>query len=253
MNNYIRNHYHRKNTTQVLGAIALVFLGAGYTLFAFGMETHHISVARNDAYQSVKALYKMRSRVFEMNNSESEYLLDSANKSAHTAYYQGLLAEVGVPQNKTYQSVVNELQAAIGKGQQFSFKVSGFAAKTSLAAELDNVTFDGELEAGLEVVRDLDQYNSIDLAIRKLEENGKHKEALEMCVGVKAGQSNFAFAQLDKDLVKLIKINQDPFDNAIQSGFAWLLGIYEGALALFFAPVVLIVFAVKPRLAEFPY
>src|SRR6202034_3742392 len=97
MNLYIREHYHRKNTIQILGAIALVTVGVGYTLIAFGMETHHISVARHDAYQSVKALYKMRSLLYEMNNSESEYLLDTANKAEHTKFYQERLARVGLP------------------------------------------------------------------------------------------------------------------------------------------------------------
>ena len=76
----------------------------------------------------------------------------------------------------------------------------------------------------MESIRTWVAYVKIDNKIRALNREGKTKEALELCIGSKPGQSNWAFEQFEKSVRKTIEINQSEFDKAADTGFSRLAG-----------------------------
>ena len=72
------------------------------------------------------------------------------------------------------------------------------AYKGYFAAEMRNLTYPGEGEAALAVIRAFAAYDRLDATIRALERGGKHAEAIELCIGLGAEKSNAAFDRFDK-------------------------------------------------------
>ena len=77
-----------------------------------------------------------------------------------------------------------------------------------LAAELRNITFPGEREAAVEMLKTFARYIALDGEIRRLENQGDHAAAVTLCIGYAPGQSNWAFARFDEALGKTLDINQ---------------------------------------------
>ena len=72
--------------------------------------------------------------------------------------------------------------------------------------------------------RNFAEYLAVDKEIRRLEMAGKHREAIELCVGDKPGQSDWAFERFDKAVDATLAINQQAFDVAVSRGLASLDG-----------------------------
>src|SRR5271165_4589534 len=123
--------------------------------------------------------------------------------------------------------------------------------KGYLADELRNITFQGEGDTASETVKRFADYLGIDADIRKLENDGKHKEAIALCLSTSPGGSNYVFAQFDDALKKTIDINQAQFDEKIAdginafAGFQWIH--YVAALLL----CGLIAAGIWPRIQEY--
>ena len=77
-----------------------------------------------------------------------------------------------------------------------------------LAAELNNITFPNEFVAAKETLQKFLDYLEIDQQIRDLKDE---QQAVELCLGTKPGQSNWAFEQFDAALSKTNKINRSHF------------------------------------------
>ncbi len=61
-------------------------------------------------------------------------------------------------------------------------------------------------------------YDRIDGKIRGLEANGHHDDAVQLCIGTGAEESNAAFDRFDKALQKVIAINREVFDQTVAGG-----------------------------------
>ncbi len=146
-----------------------------------------LRVAKMDAFDSLDALWHARAIAFAANADESKYLLDGDSTPYENSFFEE--AE----------------------------KSSSFLAK-----EMHNITFEGESAKAQEAVDRWQAYLNIDKAIRSDKKAKKVEAAIEICVGTKPGQSDFAFAQFDDSLRETIEINQKAFDKSIQSGFAEL-------------------------------
>jgi hypothetical protein len=91
--------------------------------------------------------------------------------------------------------------------------------------ELNNVTYPGEREAALELLRTFVEYVAIDRRIRDLERAGRHAEALALCIGTAPGQSDWVFQRFDEALVKVLNINDRFFAAQVESAFSYLAWI----------------------------
>ena len=120
-----------------------------------------------------------------------------------------------------------------------------------LADELNNITFKGEREAALQTVKDFGEYLRIDQEIRGLQRSGKHASALELCIGTRTGESNWAFDQFDKALGETIDINQDEFKNAVNRGFETLSYFELKASIVAVIIALLAFFGILQRIQEY--
>ena len=114
-----------------------------------------------------------------------------------------------------------------------------------------NVTFEGECVAAANAYKTLASYLDIDAKIRDLDAAGQRDATIALNVGVKPGESNYAFAAFDKALGKIIDINQTAFDASVVQAegdlapLPWIVG-FAGVLAVLLAFVGL-----RPRLNEY--
>ena len=136
---------------------------------------------------------------------------------------------------------------------QATAAASSLPAGTSgcFADELGNITFSGEREAALQIVRAWGVYYGDDEKIRTLENSGQHAEAVRFCVSMAPGDSNWAYAQFDQALEKTININQAAFDTAVDRGFA-SVRVYDFALPVASLLIGVLAFiGIRVRLREY--
>jgi len=250
---HIRVHFKRRKSVLLRVAMAVTTLAVIYTVTAFSLEWHFMSgIAYNDSYVSISELQQLLSTAYEAKATASRFLSDPAHQDDHEETHQNDIKKIVTFDNgKTYDTVYAELQVAIKAGKQKSFKISGVHGL--LGQELDNVTFDGEMEAAADVVKALGTTESVDAKVRALEQSGQHEAAGALCIGQNEGELNWAYARLFKAVRQTIQVNDDHFKAAVGLGFAWLTGLYAGSVLLFIVLSSLVFFALKPRLGTFAF
>ena len=221
-------------------AIALVFLG--YTTRAFLSGNHQLKVVKEDAFDSIHALWQARAYAYSANADESRYLLDTALAPTHEqAFFHKVGKVATLPAGQTFETVT--ALSAQGK------KVEGFTGY--LADELNNITFNGEQEAAISTLSNFGIYLAIDKQIRQLEQSGKHQAAIALCTGNNKGDSNRALKQFDASLDQTLKINQQAFDEAVEQGFKDLDGFEIITPVSLVVIALLTLFGLLPRLKEY--
>ena len=221
-------------------AIATIFLG--YTSTTLLTASEHLRGAKEDAFVSLYALRQARASAYIANGSESRYLLDKTYAAKHQKTffnYTGKIASISNPD--TFETVATA--AADGK------EVPGFTG--FLANELNNITFEGEREAAVEMLRKFGVYINLDKQIRQLEQSGNHAAAIALCTGYEKGQSNWAFEELKKAHDEVLYINEHAFKNAIAEGFTDLKN-YEVISSIAVVSIALFtLLGLLPRMKEY--
>jgi hypothetical protein len=198
--------------------VLTVFL-TGYTLSILGATNEILRSAVKDAFDSVHFLWHARAVAYDSNGEETRWLFDREKaaqyaetffaKSKSLAAYQGLtMADLPDYMN------CRKLAAMTYSKDSLSSEFKGF-----LADEMRNITFQGEREAATSALVSYGEYLKVDKAIRKLEEEGQHAEAIRLCVSNTPGGSNYTFGNFDDALGETLKINQKAFDDDIVAGF----------------------------------
>jgi hypothetical protein len=213
-----------------------------YTVIAFVRQDRALKVAKEDAFQSIHDLWRARALGYDANGDESRWLLDRERRPAYEKAFHDKVARLAeLPPGMSEA----ELLSAVAKGKV----PDGFQGY--LAAELRNITFAGEREAAIDSLKAFLVYLRIDANIRKLKNEGKDAEALELCLGTEPGQSNWAFARFDKAVGKTIKINQKEFEQAVARSEAGLAPFRYAAPLAALGVAVLASLGVWPRLREY--
>ena len=196
-----------------------------------------LRAAKEDAFDSVHALWKARAVAYDANGDESLYLIETAWRPRfEETFHQKAALLVDSP---TTTQLLEDAE-----NDKIEFK--GF-----LGAELRNITFPGEKRAALDTLQGFALYMNIDRKIRALEMAGRHDEAIAVCTGYNPGQSNWAFEQFDKALGLTLDINQQEFDKDITRAFGDLAGLEGWAAAVAVAAAFLTIIGILPRLAEY--
>jgi hypothetical protein len=251
---FLRRRFHRRYNKLLIAATALSISFSAFTVWSFGNQMEHLRAAKEDAYNSVIALLEAKAEAYIGNASESRYLLDRDQAKAH---------------EQTFVRTTNEL-ATFSDGMNYEQAANIFASgklvpKTQfqgrLADELNNVTYQGEefqkrygygeLDMATKALRDFAVYVNIDHKIRALETSGQHDAAIALCLGYAQGQSNWAFAQFDSDMDKLIAMNVGEMNRNTDKGFADLVLLPFAAPVVSLLIALLVLFGLRPRLREF--
>ena len=242
---------HRLINPGVLAATILMVVATLWAVIDLGNGASALTSAKQDAFDSVRAIWKSRAVAYSANADESYFLLDSPNKSVY-----------GLEFRKKINDLTDEKFLDAGYRKVTLVYVAGFRLRNCgganaaqfpglLGAELQNVTFDGECVAAANAYATLSAYLDIDGKIRALDAAGQRDSAIALNVGIKPGESNYAFDLFDKALGKIIDINQSAFDSSIATAesrlapLPWIVGL-GGALVWLLAFLGL-----RPRLNEY--
>lgn len=219
--------------TVVLGAFGL------YLVIVFANANAHLRAAKQDSFDSIHALWKARAVAYDANAEESLYLLERGTaQQGHQEAFVKKSARLlsGLPPAQA------AAQAATGRFQN----LKGF-----IGDELNNITYPGEREAAVAMLRAYVVYLDIDRQIRELERAGRHAEAFALDVGTAPGQSDWAFNQFDKALGATLDINQRYFTGQIDSAFSFLALVPWAAPVVALAVALLGWFGLQPRISEY--
>jgi len=226
----------------LLGATVILVLFSVITLARFEQAGHELKVAKEDAFDSVRALWLARAVAYDANSDESRWLLDDQQKPVlQDAYFAKMHKLVTLGDGETYDS----LDQAARAGNIPS------ADQGYLVDELRNITFPNEMDAATDTVTNFGVYLATDAKLRSLENAGQHAAAVQYDVSYQVNASDWAFTQFDNSLETTLKINDDAFHDATKAGFGAVAG-YDWLL-----PIVVLVmatlawFGMKPRLEEY--
>jgi hypothetical protein len=219
---FLYRRMHRILNPALLAATALAVGLWVYASLSFGAVSGSLRTAKTDAFDSLHFLWRARADAYDANGEESRWLLAAPTDPRQAEGYE-----------KAFQEKAGRL-------------VKGY-----LADELKNITFPGERAAAEETVAKFDRYLALDAQIRKLQNEGKHDEAVRLCIGYKPDESNWAFDQFDTALGKTIDINQHAFDDAIARGKAKLAWFDVAAAVVNLAVAGLALAGLWPRLQEY--
>jgi hypothetical protein len=220
----------------LLVATGLATLFGLYLTYTIGDARHDLKVAKEDAFDSIHALWQAAAVAYDANGDESRYLLGQRTSQFEQAYRTKVarLTTQPEPDDKlfTFKDIPKQYQ--------------GF-----FADEMRNITFSGERAAAVQMVKAFAVYAKMDDHIRAAEKNARHADAVELCIGSKDDQSNAAFDRFDKALHAVIDINHKEFDTAVRTGQRALVvaGVILPLICL--AVAFLALFGIRARLREY--
>jgi uncharacterized membrane protein YqjE len=229
---------------QLLGATAIAMIFLGYTVGSFVGATANLRVAKEDAFDSLHALRKMRALSYKINADESRYLLDRVNASKHErSFNDGVAKILTLPADQSIPNVIVNVNSMQPEKLQ---RLTGL-----FADELKNITFAGERASAIATLTAFNDYLNIDKKIRALNQSGKIDEAIALTLGYGKGESNAAFDEYKKIHTKLMELNKDEFDKNIKLGEE-RLDNFEVIAAIALSSVALLtLFGLRPRLMEY--
>jgi hypothetical protein len=257
---WIARRTHRFINPGLLAATLLMAVAALWGVFDLETSAAALISAKQDAFDSVRAVWNSRAIAMSANADESYFLLFPGSRQSYASAFQIKLMALADKEFLTKASRQRYLEQSVLPFQRRACikdrpkdtpQDKPYAFGGLLGAELLNVTFSGECSAAGNAFKTLADYLDIDTRIRELEAAGQHDTAIALNVGVRPGESNFAFAQFDQALARIIEINQSAFENSIGQADArlaalpWIVAI-GGALTLLLAFLGL-----RPRLNEY--
>ncbi len=221
----------------LLGATLLAALFGVYLVPRINVAREDLRVAKEDAFESIHAMWKARAIAYDANGDESRYLLAGLRAPQFEQAYKEKVAKL---------ASVAQPDEVLVTSRKLPASYKGF-----FADELRNITFPGEREAAQKMVRAFAAYDKIDGQIRALERSSKHAEAVQKCIGLGADESNAAFDRFDQALQTVIAINHKEFDATIDAGTSalTLAGRILPVTSLLIAFLAL--FGIRPRLREY--
>ena len=226
----------------LLSATAISIFFLGYALNSLGVAASSLKIAKEDAYESLFALRQMRSLSYKANGDESRYLLDRINAPTHEQAFNNKIDRIiKLPSNQSNASIIANVQQ--GKS---TAELTGL-----FADELNNITFAGERELAIATFMKFNDYLAIDRTIRQLYRSGKVTEAIDLCIGNKPGESNFAFDAYKDAQTRLIALNEKEFYRNIKIGNDRLANFEIIAAAALITVSILTLLGLRPRLMEY--
>lgn len=227
----------------VTTVLATVLLAGGF--IANTAAAQQLTIAKQDAFDSLLALRQARAVSYDANADESRYLLDPAHAGDHQRdYFAKTQRLAGVQANgiDDYPTALDQAMAAHTRDPRNAVSATSF-----LGRELSNITFDGEQQAAVQTLTAFQIYQHDDHTLR-----GLAATDLRAAITLDTGASNDHFAAYDKALVSTIEINRNAFDAAIAHGeddlSGWTGWLPYGAAVVF---AILVLLGVRPRLAEY--
>jgi hypothetical protein len=238
----LQRRTHRRISPALL---ACLLLSLGWTLkvgSAVYAESRDLKVVKQDAFDSIGAMWRARAEAFDAQAHLCLALLDPASAArAHAAFEEETSRLAALPDGTSF----DQIQWA-GAGGPIPKGLKGY-----IADELNNITFDGEQEAADGMLAAFVRYIAVAQQVQQTQEHGDDASAKRLCLGYGNDQASGAMSAFDAALEKVIDINQRQFDLAVERGFADVAGLGYWNLAVMLGVGVLALLAISPRLREY--
>ena len=245
---YLFRRFRRLVSPALAAATLIGVVLVAVTAAGLGAESGHLKVAKQDAFDSIIALTQARAVSYDANADESRYLVDPGRAAQYQQSFLSKSQELANVGNVGIFSYDDALAADI---RAYSADNSDVAFGGYLGAEFRNITFTGERTAAVRTLLAYQVYERDDRVLRALAKNDL-SAAVAFDIGTAPGQSDWAFNQYDAALSSVIAINSSAFASAVAAGQAGAgdtdIAIYVAGAALLAG---LVVFGVRPRLAEY--
>ncbi len=204
--------------------------------------------AKEDSYDSIVAVLSAQCSLYEANAAQSRWLLDR-NRSAQ--YEQQFKKHMG---SIVMFSGQHDIASSISLAQKQladDEKLNLPGLTGTLAQEFANVRFEEEGQTALEALQALKEYRDADARMRSFENSGQHESALRIGLGYHPFAAKYSFTKLDDAFNRLIKINQNHFEDQIRDAAKDLAGLQALARLFLLLVTVCAFFGLSPRFAEF--
>ncbi|PZO38649.1 MAG: hypothetical protein DCF19_15720 [Pseudanabaena frigida] len=243
---FLNRRMRRLLNPMLLAATAIAILFTGYTVKSLFSASYQLKVAKEDAFESIHALWQIRALAYSANGDESRYLLDPTMAAKHEQAFSTKVSQLAqLPDGTTFKTVLSSLSSTDSDGK------NNVGFKGLFADELNNITFTGERAAAIATLVAFSNYFEIDRQIRQLQQSGNHEAAVALCIGNNQGQSNWAFNRFDDALDRTLAINQQAFDRAVEKGFKEMENFEIIAPVTLIAIALLTLFGLLPRTKEY--
>jgi len=183
-----------------LAAATLIFtITCGLACAQMVHSQTQLKIAKEDAFDSVNALWAARATASEALSDETMYLLEANNPAGRQTYLEALTTKA----NALLNAPPNQVSQAVAAGQH----LPGL-----LGDELANITFDGEKEAALSTVQTWNAFRVESLTLPSISGNPGAGAAF-------LSHTALAFNTFNKNLDKTLTINQTAFDKSVENSF----------------------------------
>ena len=233
---FLKNMHRIVNIPLAIASVLVIFflIWASYSI---RVTQEKLREVKQDAFDSVHALYKAKSIAYEANACESLYLLDIAN-------------------HEKYQKKFNELSGQLAQSTDFELikgspKPPKEANSPLLEAQIQNITFPGEEELTRSMMKSYAEYMSIDEKIRQYELANQHQDAVLLCTGNALGQSNHAFDQFNSDIDNVIELNMKYFNEGVATAEGHLAPLSTVGFIVSFLVILLSIWGIYSRWKEY--
>jgi hypothetical protein len=240
--------FRRLVNPALAAATVLVLVFVAVTVARLGDESSQLTVAKQDAFDSIQALSLARAISYDANADESRYLVDPARAAQYQQAFLGKSQQIANVGPVSYSGYEPALAADIAAYERDNSDVrfGGY-----LGTEFRNITFAGERQAAVATLLAFQRYEQDDRTLRAMAKTNP-AAAVAYDTGTAPGQSDGAFNAYDGALSSVITINSTAFTAAIAGGekdagpgylaFAVLAGLLAAGLTYA---------GVRPRLAEY--
>jgi len=236
---------HRRINPALAAATLLTLAWGCYLVGSLQAETHDLKTAKQDAFDSIGAMWRARADAYAAQSNLSLALLDPASAArAEQAFHQETDKLGTATDGSTLASILGAVDSANGAAVPDAFQ--GY-----IATELRNITFDGELDAARDMLRRYVDYMAIARSIRDANQRAERPAAVALCLGNTPHQARGALAAFDTALSRVIDINQTEFDHAVDRGFADVDGLGIGIIFVTLITGLAAQFGVAQRLREY--
>ena len=240
--------FRRLVNPALAAATVLVLVFTAVTVARLADESSQLTVAKQDAFDSIQALSLARAISYDANADESRYLVDPARAAQYQQAFLSKSQQIANVGPVSYSGYEPALAADIAAYERDNSDVrfGGY-----LGTEFRNITFSGERQAAVATLLAFQRYEQDDRTLRAMAKTDL-TAAVAYDTGTAAGQSDGAFNAYDGALSSVITINSTAFTAASAAGekdggpgylaFAVLAGLLAAGLTYA---------GVRPRLAEY--
>jgi hypothetical protein len=196
---------------------AATVLAAGLAIAGavqLGAQAGNLTVAKQDAFDSILALTEARAVSYDANADETRFLVDPGRAAAYQDAFlrkSQELANVGNVGIFAYDAALaSDIDAY--QADHADVRFGGY-----LGTEFRNITFTGERAAATRALLAYQVYEKYDRVLRAMAKTNL-AQAIAFDIGTSPGQSDWAFNQWDGALGSVITINENAFTAAIRAG-----------------------------------